>query len=237
MPEEKIVWQKIREGDPDEFKRLHDRYYALIIFVSMKADLSLEEAKDVAQETLFSIYKTRERHQGIENDRAYILGIAYHHLAMFIRKRKKAAALPDAQIADGSAAEPEKAAIFAEVIRIVEKMLKNANELDKQVIHLRYFEELRLSEIAQQLNVPVKAVKTRLFRARRRLRNGIVTFCLKREARIRKASETLKDFDLLNDHFLKGLSPEQIAENRGLSPEVVEVRIETELRELLNNWI
>jgi RNA polymerase sigma-70 factor (ECF subfamily) len=45
--------------------------------------------------------------------------------------------------------------------------------IDQQVIHLFYLEEMRLSQIADVLQVPIGTVKSRLNRARTTLRNNL----------------------------------------------------------------
>jgi RNA polymerase sigma-70 factor (ECF subfamily) len=51
--------------------------------------------------------------------------------------------------------------------------IKILPEIDQQVIHLFYLEELRISQIADVLQVPIGTVKSRLNRARTTLRNNL----------------------------------------------------------------
>jgi RNA polymerase sigma-70 factor (ECF subfamily) len=51
--------------------------------------------------------------------------------------------------------------------------IKILPEIDQQVIHLFYLEELRISQIADVLQVPIGTVKSRLYRARTTLRNNL----------------------------------------------------------------
>lgn len=55
----------------------------------------------------------------------------------------------------------------------LQRAVEALGEPDRSIIVLRYFEELKLSEVAQVVKLPENTVKTRLYRALGKLRNAL----------------------------------------------------------------
>lgn len=55
----------------------------------------------------------------------------------------------------------------------IASLIEQLPEIDKQVIHLFYLEEMQLTQIAEVLEVPLGTVKSRLFRARKALQKSV----------------------------------------------------------------
>jgi len=66
---------------------------------------------------------------------------------------------------------PSQAAIQVELIDEVRNALEGMNEIDREVLALRHFEELTNQEVAMELNIKPKAASIRYMRALERLRN------------------------------------------------------------------
>jgi RNA polymerase sigma-70 factor (ECF subfamily) len=55
----------------------------------------------------------------------------------------------------------------------LKRAVEALGEPDRSIVTLRYFEELKLSEVAQVLEMPENTVKSRLYRALRKLRSAL----------------------------------------------------------------
>ncbi|QDS89039.1 ECF RNA polymerase sigma factor SigW [Rosistilla ulvae] len=65
---------------------------------------------------------------------------------------------------------PSQAAVRGELIDEVRRALANMNDIDREVLALRHFEELTNQEVAIELNIKPKAASIRYMRALERLR-------------------------------------------------------------------
>ena len=74
----------------------------------------------------------------------------------------------------GHLTSPSQAAIRAEVVGLLEEVLNNMDDLDKEVLMLRHFEELTNNEVAEILGIQKSAASNRYVRALQRLK-GILT--------------------------------------------------------------
>jgi RNA polymerase sigma-70 factor (ECF subfamily) len=101
---------------------------------------------------------------------SWIYRIAVNESLNLLRRHGREEALDeDAELPDG-AADPERALVDGERVRLVREALTRMSVADRTVITLRHFSELSYQEIAEATGVDEKTVKSRLFEARQRLR-------------------------------------------------------------------
>jgi RNA polymerase sigma-70 factor (ECF subfamily) len=108
----------------------------------------------------------------------WISRIAYNAcLRRLERKAANAASMVDPKDlqsrADGRAPDPERAAQSREAGRLIESLMDDLSAQDRALMVLRYREGLADAEVAEAVGMPVNTVKTRIFRARARLRTGL----------------------------------------------------------------
>ena len=125
------------------------------------------QAEDVAQETL-----ARALVPGTPRDLPYLFSIALNLVRSDARKaaRRRPAAMPVEQVADPRSTDPlarlvemeEQAAFWSVVGRIPEK--------EREVLHLRFGEEMTCAEVARTLGMTPNAVSCLLHRGKERLR-------------------------------------------------------------------
>jgi len=127
-------------------------------------------AEDAAQEAFLKAYRGRHRFDPARPARTWLLSIAAHHCIDQLRRRALLAWLPlaDRPVAD-PAAGPEKALVQREGERELLGMLRILRPEERAAIVLRYWYDLPVEEIAEATKSSVDAVRTRLYRARRRL--------------------------------------------------------------------
>ena len=105
--------------------------------------------------------------------RAWLFGIARRTLMDRLREQYATPADPDVDVneipADAWSAESHTD------LHELEYSLARLPIVEREVLTLFYLEELSLSEVADALKVPVGTIKSRLFRARRMLRQDMET--------------------------------------------------------------
>jgi len=137
-----------------------------------------EEAEEIFQETLVSASECLELYSGKSSLFTWLCGIAKHEISDFYRKKKIKtilfSRLPWLENLAAEALGPEQIILRKEAINKVEKTLKALSEGYQQVLRLKYYQGLSVKEIAQQLNETVKAIESRLTRARKAFAKAFV---------------------------------------------------------------
>lgn len=130
-------------------------------------------AEDLAHEILVKCYLTREKFNGDSSFNSWMYRIASNHCIDFLRKayRHRDFLYEDLELFNNEeVCTPE-----SEVLNICDKEeLRNKLKLlpskYEEVIMLYYFKDQSLKEIENHLNIKLSTIKTRLFRAKRMLR-------------------------------------------------------------------
>ncbi|OIN90083.1 hypothetical protein AUJ59_00090 [Candidatus Beckwithbacteria bacterium CG1_02_47_37] len=141
----------------------------LFCFISRKVADSAD-AEDIVQETLVAIYDSLPLFKGKSSFLTWVYSIARHELADFYRKKKFKqivfSRLPWLRELVSQALGPELAYQELETKKKIVKTFKHLSEGYSRILRLKYVEELSMRQIGQELNLTVKAVESRLTRAR-----------------------------------------------------------------------
>jgi RNA polymerase sigma-70 factor, ECF subfamily len=138
------------------------------------------EAEDVMQETYARAFAHLGQFRGDALLATWITRIAVHEAFARVRRRRRLAAFPlddDVEtlpMADRpKPADPEREAHNAELRALLERAIDELPESYRTVFVLREVEGLSTATTAECLGVSEEVVKTRLSRARARLRDGL----------------------------------------------------------------
>lgn len=135
---------------------------------------NLSDAEEIFQETLISVTQSLPTFQGNSSFFTWVCGIANHEIADFYRKKKIKTFLfsnfPFLENIVSEALGPEEKLLQKELRNDVKKVLSRLSEGYSLVLRLKYYNGLSMQEIAQKLNLTVKAVESRLSRAREAFR-------------------------------------------------------------------
>lgn len=175
-----ISLEKLRSGDRNEFARLVEAYTNPIYRLAINMLGTEQDAEDILQETFIKVFKNIHDFEERSNLSTWIYRIAVNEALMILRKDKhKAASLdePDEnediddpkEITDWCC-QPEQTFMSAEMQKQMEAAIKTLPEKLRLVFILRDMEDLSIRETASALNISEMAVKTRLLRARLKLR-------------------------------------------------------------------
>ncbi len=164
---------RIAGGDRAAFEAFYDRYARRVLaFVSdLIADAAL--AEETAGDVMLAAWRGARSFRGASRVSTWLLGIA-HHKAMDALRRRRAAPLPldelDGTVGDG---DPESIVIQSIDRATLEAALTTLSPEHREVLQLMYGFECSQAEIAEIARIPLATVKTRVFYAKRRLRDAI----------------------------------------------------------------
>jgi RNA polymerase sigma factor (sigma-70 family) len=175
VPDALLIRQSWRE--PERFTEVFDRHYAEIHgYVARRLGPSL--AEDVASETFVIAFDRRRRYDvAYPSARPWLYGIASNLVARHRRaevRRYRALARTDATDAVDSHAERVAGRLDARALRgRLAAALVEVADRDREVLLLVAWAQLGLEEAARALGIPAGTARSRLHRARRRMRTAL----------------------------------------------------------------
>lgn len=142
-----------------------------------------DEAEAVVGDTLYEIWKNPGRFRGESRFSTWVLGIARYKILTLLRSRRPDHEELDEQMPAGDLGSFEIVAA-QERREAVLQCMERLSEIHRECLHLVFYEELSLGEVAQIQGCPENTVKTRLFHARLKIKS-----CLERMLRQESARE------------------------------------------------
>ncbi len=170
--------QRTLVGDEDAFANLVKKYQKQIHMYAWRKTKDFHIAEDITQETFLQVSQKLETLQDPTQFKRWLYQIANHLCIAWFRKNQVYAESFNEthiwEIETGAYSRyvaAEHAKMTAETQRdLVENLLAKLNEKDRKVITLHYFESMTSSEISEFVGVSENTIKSRLRRARQRLK-------------------------------------------------------------------
>ena len=177
----------LQAGDKVEFSRLVDAYYQVIYRLAVKILGNPQDAEDILQETFIKAFRYLPDFNGRSRLSTWLYRIATNEALMLIRRRKPDAISID-EPRDGEEQEqeplqivdwccmPEQEMLSSESREYLDQAIESLPTSLRVVFVLRDIEGLSTLETGEVLNLSETAVKTRLSRARLRLREELTRY-------------------------------------------------------------
>ncbi|MBZ5503232.1 MAG: sigma-70 family RNA polymerase sigma factor [Acidobacteriia bacterium] len=170
-------------GDVRAFETLVNRYERRIFRLTHNITQNREDAEDAMQEAFLKAFEHLGGFQGTSRFYTWLVRIAVNQALMKLRKRRPGIVSLDEEIETGEATvprdvedwgpSPEQRYQQSELADILAHVVGDLDPLFRVVFQLRDIEELSTEETAEVLGLSVPAVKSRLLRARLRLRESL----------------------------------------------------------------
>jgi RNA polymerase sigma-70 factor (ECF subfamily) len=156
-------------GDGTAFEVLYYRYRDWVAGLAFRITGHREDALDVLQETFAYFFGKFPGFELTAQVKTFLYP-AVRHLALGrLRKRRPAMALPDDGLMPTAAADPHA----GQGLAAVEDLLAPLAPAEREVVLLRFVDDLPLADIAEALGIPLGTVKSRLHNALRKLRHHL----------------------------------------------------------------
>jgi len=167
-------------GDQQAYAELLSRYRDSIYFMLLKMVNNPDDAEDLTIEAFGKAFRNIHQYTPSYAFSTWLFKIATNNCIDFIR-RKRMGNISLTQTDEDSeethipipsdTPDPEEHLINDQKVKMMRDLVSRLKPRYRQLIEMRYFEELSYEEIAIQLNLPIGTVKARLFRARELLLN------------------------------------------------------------------
>lgn len=176
--ENKALTRGLRQRDPELLDRLIEQYqYRLFRYLLYITD-SQERAEDFFQETWIRVLERGHQYDGRSKFEAWLFAIARHMVIDWQRQKKMQSldALTDPEegapkeFTDEKDTSPLQLVLSREEGAAVQASLGKLAAIYREVLLLRFQEDLGLAEIADVLGTPMSTVKSRLYRGLQELK-------------------------------------------------------------------
>lgn len=170
--EQEASWiQRIAGGDRHAFEQLYNAYRRRLFGYLRYRIGDAERAEEVTNDVLIEVWKGARGFQGRSRPSTWIFGIAHHKAMSELRKRRTDKVdLETAQtVADGAEGAEDQLLLEDRWDRVL-KAIETLSPEHREVVDLTFFHGFSYPEISEIVKCPVNTVKTRMFYARKRLK-------------------------------------------------------------------
>ncbi len=174
---------KAGRGDESAFLLLYERHRTPVFRFACRMLGSAPLAEDVTQECFLSVLRRPEAFRAERASlRTYLCAIARHLALKQLRKRGQETVMDDPPDEPKGAAwaapveDPLQAVMGDETASAVRQAVEALPPLQREAVVLFEYQEMSLADIAAACDIDVGTVKSRLHRARERLRRTLAPF-------------------------------------------------------------
>jgi RNA polymerase sigma-70 factor (ECF subfamily) len=177
-----LIRAALDNGDQKAYAQLMERYRDSVYFMLLKMVNNKDDADDLTIEAFGKAFKRLDQYAPTYAFSTWLFKIATNNCIDFIRKKKMVMYSIDKKFenADGDQMtvdikamelNPEENMVKKQKVILMRSVVEKLKPRYKELVEMRYFDELSYEEISDKLNLPLGTVKAQLFRAREFLAN------------------------------------------------------------------
>ena len=159
-----------RRGDDRAFEILVHRHGRAVFSAIYRLVHHYEDSRDLSQTVFLKAYRELRSYDPRYKFFSWIYRIAVNEALNHLKRAGRQEPLGDAEVVSERSG-PDHAAEGSETSRLVQEALMSIKPDFRAVLVLRHFMDCSYQDIATILEIPEKTVKSRLFDARRELRD------------------------------------------------------------------
>jgi RNA polymerase sigma-70 factor (ECF subfamily) len=175
LDDAKVLAQRLKRRDPELLDLLIEQYQFRLFRYLVHLTSSRERAEDFFQETWLRVLERGHQYDGKWKFEAWLFAIA-RNLVLDWHRRKKPQSIDslasgagddepkEFDVPDDRRESPLEAVLQSEQRTVIEQSLQKIGAVYREVLVLRFQEEMQLDEIAVVTATPISTVKSRLYR-------------------------------------------------------------------------
>lgn len=174
----RLIQLALNHADQKAYAELMHRYRESVYFMMLRMVNNKDDADDLTIEAFGRAFKRLSQYTPTYAFSTWLFKIASNNAIDFLRNKKKNTAVSlDSKLENdegqvisqnikSQTLDPEEHIIKKEKIKLLKEVVEKLKPHYKELVKLRYYEELSQEEIAVKLDLPLGTVKAQLFRAR-----------------------------------------------------------------------
>jgi len=184
VQDEQVLVDRISSGDSTAFQEFVERYKKKIYYIAYDITGDHNDAEDVSQEVFIKVFRSLKTFRRNAKISSWLYQISVNASIDLLRKKssRPEKSIGDLERADiqenlpgtGTRAQnPEKSAEDFLIQKHISQALQKVSPKERSVFVMRHYNELKIREIAEILNVSQGTVKALFYRATRKLRKEL----------------------------------------------------------------
>jgi len=176
--------ERVCSGDINAFQEIVERYKKKVYYIAYDIVGDFHEAEDISQEVFIKMYRALDRFRKDAKMSSWLYQITVNTAIDSLRRRK---AKPRFNVEDieqvgvrdrafqsaSPEADPERRAVATLMQEHIDLALQKITPQERAVFVMRHYNEFKIREIADVLEVSSGTVKSLLFRALKKLRKEL----------------------------------------------------------------
>lgn len=146
-------------GKNEYIEQLLEKYGDMVYRLALSRTKHIQTAEDIFQEVFLKLTNKLPEFKNESHEKAWLIRVTINCSKNLLSSAWYKRNIPLEE--NCNFITEEKKEIYFEVLNLPQK--------ERTIIHLFYYEQFKLSEIARLLNITEKNAKTKLFRARKKL--------------------------------------------------------------------
>ena len=171
QPEETELIKKAQHGDRASFEELIYRYDRSVLSLAYSYTNDQEDAKDIYQDVFLRVFKGLKKFEFRSEFSTWLYRITVN---VALTHKTKKGKYSYESIADGSTTDER--AISSDISENITRAIDKLSPQQKMVFTLKHFEEYKINEIAEMMNISTGTVKNYLFNATIKMREYLKEF-------------------------------------------------------------
>ena len=171
-----LLISRARGGDREAFGALVEQYRDNVYRLAYRMCGNAYDADEAAQEAFVAAWRALSNFRGDAKFSTWLYRLTTNAAIDVMRREKRHQTVGDGEMVDvaDDADSPQETVERTEQQEAVQKALSTLSEEYREVLLLRYMEELDYAEIAEVLQLPSGTVKSRINRAKAALKTALL---------------------------------------------------------------
>ena len=171
-----LLISRARGGDREAFGELVEQYRDNVYRLAYRMCGNAYDADEAAQEAFVAAWRALPNFRGDAKFSTWLYRLTTNAAIDVMRREKRHQTVGDGEMVDlaDDADSPQETVERTEQQEAVQKALSTLSEEYREVLLLRYMEELDYAEIAEVLQLPSGTVKSRINRAKAALKAALL---------------------------------------------------------------
>jgi len=171
--QDEALWiERVAAGDREAFEKLYSAYQRRLFGFLYRVLGEASAAEELVNDVMVEVWKSAGRFRGESKPSTWIFAVAHHVMLNHVRRKKfQSVDLENAHDVADLGADPEQGAIHKGLQGAIRSALGKISPEHREIVELTFYEGCSYEEIAGIVQCPVNTVKTRMFHAKKRLRD------------------------------------------------------------------
>lgn len=172
---EEPLWQDLLNGQPTALEEIYQQNAPFLAAFGYKMTQNREIVNDAIQDVFINLWQKRTQLPPVQNIRAYLLKSLRNRILRILESRNLSGngEQPHEAIQDAYENRLIQEELHAENLHKLHQSIQKLPTRQREVINLRYYQNLTTEEIAEVLNINYQSVSNLLYKGIKGLKNQI----------------------------------------------------------------